>query len=212
MTNRALVIVGPDGVVAGRTSPSHPASCPARTSSSTASQRRSAPREARRSSSADARAEVEDRLDVALHEHAVGERAERAEADRVAHRVAHQRARRPAPVERVRVVPQRVGPRTCTSTKRCGGSHCLDRASASATGTPCRRSRYWISVAGAASRSAPGVTTRKRSSGGVIASRLRASAKNGKTSSRRAGEAPARARASWIAHAATGYGDDARCG
>ena len=34
-----------------------------------------------------------------------------------------------------------------------------------------------------ASRSAPGVTTSKRSSGGVIASRLRASAKNGKTSS-----------------------------
>ena len=45
-----------------------------------------------------------------------------------------------------------------------------------------------MSVADAASGSAPGVMTSKRSSGGVIASRLRASAKNANTSSGVPGE------------------------
>src|SRR4051812_36957497 len=48
-------------------------------------------------------------------------------------------------------------------------------------GTPCRRRRYWMRVPTRISIRW-GVTTRTPSSGGVIASRLRASAKNGNTS------------------------------
>ena len=110
MTNRALVIVGPDGVVhVVATSPTHPGDLPGRrTSSSTAlaPQRRRAVAARRRRSSADrSRAVVEDRLDVAVHEQPAGQLAERAEADRVADGVAHQRAAVADGLERVRVVP-----------------------------------------------------------------------------------------------------------
>src|SRR4051794_11731914 len=67
------------------------------------------------------------------------------------------------------------------STKRWGGSHSWIDVS-QPTGSPRSVSRYWMSAPTRMGMS-PGVTTSKRSSGGVMASRLRASAKNGKTSS-----------------------------
>ena len=116
----------------------------------------------------------------------MGELAERAEAERVAHGVAHQR---PA-VERlelVRVVPQPVGPADLDVDEPVRRLPGLDervpahRHAAQAQRVLDERPRR-ISIG-------PGVTTRKRSSGGVIASRLRASAKNGKTALGRPGEA-----------------------
>ena len=66
------------------------------------------------------------------------------------------------------------------STKRTPGSHSSIRVS-HAIGSRCSTSRYSISAPGRISIGR-GVTTSKRSHGGVIASRLPASAKNGNTS------------------------------
>ena len=66
------------------------------------------------------------------------------------------------------------------STKRTPGSHSSIRVSHD-TGSPCRRSRYSISAPTRISIGR-GVTIRKPSQAGVIASRLPASAKKGNTS------------------------------
>jgi thioredoxin family protein len=63
-------------------------------------------------------------------------------------------------------------------------------------GTPRRRNRYWISVPGRMTIGS-GVTTSKRSRGGVIASRFRASAKNANTSEGGAGRRCERSR-TWM--------------
>src|SRR3954463_13222954 len=90
----------PTASCSGATWPTRPATCRARTSSSTDSshQRRHGPTP-----------EVEDRLEVAADEQPVGELTERAEADRVADDVAHERPAVAVGRERVRVVPERVG-------------------------------------------------------------------------------------------------------
>jgi hypothetical protein len=118
-----------------------------------------------------AHAVVEDAVEVAAHEQMPRQLAEPPERERVAHAVTdHDRAfaRR---LERVRVLPQRVGPAQLHVDEALRRLPDLDPASASASARPCRRSRYSIS-ARAASRSRRASCTRKRSHGGVIASRL----------------------------------------
>ena len=75
----------------------------------------------------------------------------------------------------------RTGPWSWASTKRTPGSHSSIRVS-QRIGSRCRVRRYSISVPARISIGR-GVTTWNASHGGVIASRLPASAKNGKTSS-----------------------------
>jgi len=77
---------------------------------------------------------------------------------------------------------ERYGPRSCTSTNNAGGSHRLINVR-HPSDTPQSRSPYSISVP-ARITIGSGVRVRKRSSGGVIASRFEASAKKAKTRSR----------------------------
>ena len=129
------------------------------------------------------RAEVEDRLHVARHDGASRELAERPEADGVAHGVAHER-RAPA-VERLatmRVVPQRVRPADLDVDEPVRRLPLPGSACPSGPGRRGAAARYWRSVPTPIAIGS-GVSSRKRSSGGVIASRFRGSAKNGKTSS-----------------------------
>ena len=127
-------------------------------------------------------AEGEDRREVAPHQQGVRDLAERPVRQRVADGVAHQRPAAGAGRELVRVVPERVRPGELGVDEALARHPLLDpgqprRAAARAASAGTRSARP------GASRSARGVSTRKPSHGGVIASRLRASAKNGKTSS-----------------------------
>src|SRR5215217_4502792 len=87
------------------------------------------------------------------------------------------------------------GPRSWASTKRTPGFHSSIPVSQE-TGTPCRRRRYSISAPTRMSIGR-GVTIRKPSQAGVIASRLPASAKNGKTASGGPGSRCSRRRTWW---------------
>ena len=111
----------------------------------------------------------------------MGELAERPEADRVADGVGHQRALAGGGANVVRVVPERVRAAQLHVDEAVGRIPLLDqrvpRDRHAVEAQPVLEQRPGCTSIG------PGVTTRKRSSGGVIASRLRASAKNGKTSS-----------------------------
>jgi hypothetical protein len=103
MTNRALVIVGPDGVVRWSHLADSPGDLPGvglifdglAAAEPSAEQRRHA-----------LGAVGEDRLEVAAHDRAVGQRAQRSEAQVVAHGVAHAGAPVVERRELVGVVPE----------------------------------------------------------------------------------------------------------
>ena len=150
-------------------------------------------------------AEVEDRRKVARHEQAARELAERPVGEDVAHGVAHQRAAVAVGDELVGVVPESVGPAQLGVDEAQAGVPLLD---AREPGGPARRAGGAGTRSGRrrASRAGAAVTIRKRSQSGVIASRLPASAKKGKTASGGAGEPLLAAQDVVAEDICTGYG------
>ena len=175
---------GPTASCVVGTGPSRPGTCPARTSSSTASPRAGVAARARRRrvtpspSSRDVARARKSKICSTSRRTTGGGRARRAGRSRPrSGRCRSSGCRRRRGRERVGVVPERVGAADLVSTKRWGGSHpgsCRQRDRDAVDAQPVLRA-----ACPRPSRSGSGVRTRKRSSGGVIASRLRASAKNG---------------------------------
>ena len=100
----------------------------------------------------------------------------------------------------MRVVPERVGPADLDVDEPVRRLPRLDRRAASET-RDAVEAQPVLDQRADAHLDRAGRDDAKRRSGGVIASRLRASAKNAKTSAGSAVEAPARARGSRIGHA-----------